>query len=103
MDTGLAQRSPWSLGRHVPGKRRTLYSRRRFGAGPKKTEIAFLRGWYKFEVPWPLKRPTQTGLGPSARTPTDCGTWGFGKGLVSSDHLARRLALGTPRAAQALG
>jgi hypothetical protein len=48
------------------------------------------------EVPQPLMRPTQTHIGPSARAPTDRGTWGFGKGVVSSDfavevgHCARR-------------
>eukprot|EP00964_Phaeocystis_antarctica_P030498 scaffold17227_cov60-Phaeocystis_antarctica.AAC.5 len=61
-------------------------SSRRSGDGPKTAEIAFLGGWYKFETPQPLRRPTQTGLGRSARTPTDCGTCGFGEGVVGSDH-----------------
>ena len=70
---------------------------------PKNAEIAFLRGWYKFETPQPPRRPTQTGLGHPARTSTDCGTCGFGEGVVGSDHPTGRLALGTPSAAPALG
>ena len=58
---------------------------RRSDAGTKKTEIAFRGVWYKSEVLQSLDRPTQTHLGASARAPTDRGTWGFGKGVVSSD------------------
>ena len=57
----------------------------------------------KFETPCPLVRLTQTVLVHPARRPTDCGTCGFGEGVVSSDHLTGRLALGTPSAAPALG
>ena len=35
---------------------------------------------HTLKTPWPLKRPTQTVLGQPARTPTDCGTCGFGEG-----------------------
>ena len=65
-------------------------------SGLQNAEIAFLGDWYKLETPWPLDRPSQTHLGPSARAPTERGTWGFGKGVVSSDfavevgHCARR-------------
>jgi hypothetical protein len=71
-------------------------SRRRSGGGLQNAEIAFLGDWYKLETPWPLDRPSQTHLGASARAPADCRTWGFGKGVVSSDfpvevgHCARR-------------
>ena len=64
--------------------------------GPKNAIITLQPPWYKFEVPQPLRRPTQTHVGPSARAPTNRGTWGFGKGVVSSDfavevgHCARR-------------
>ena len=54
-------------------------------------------------MPCPLVRPTQTGPGPSARTPTDCGTYGFGEGVVGSDHPTGRSALRTPSASTALG
>ena len=69
---------------------------RRSGGGLQNAEIAFLGDWYKLETPWPLDRPSQTHLGASARAPADCRTWGFGKGVVSSDfpvevgHCARR-------------
>ena len=70
----------------------------------KNAEIAFPGGWYKFETPQPrLRRPTQTGLGRSARTPTDCGTCGFGEGVVGSDHPTGRSALRTPSVSTALG
>jgi hypothetical protein len=55
------------------------------GRGLQNAEIAFRGFWYKLEEPQPLRRPSQTHLGPSARAPTDRGTWGFGKGVVSSD------------------
>ena len=61
-------------------------SSRRSGGGLQNAEIAFLGGWYKLETPQPLVSSTQTSLGPSARTPADRGPWGFGKGVVSSDH-----------------
>ena len=48
-------------------------------------------------------RSTQTGLGPSARTQTDCGTYGFGEGEVDSDHPTGRSALRTPSVSTALG
>ena len=54
-------------------------------------------------MPCPLVRPTQTGPGPSARTPTDCGTYGFGEGVVGSDHPTGRSALRTPSVSTALG
>ena len=54
-------------------------------------------------MPCPLVRLTQTGPGPSARTPTDCGTYGFGEGVVGSDHPTGRSALRTPSVSTALG
>ena len=78
-------------------------SSRRSGAGPKNGEIVFLGGWYKLETPQPLSRHTQTGLGPSGRTPTDRGPYGFGKGVVSSDHRHGSWPLRTPSASTALG
>ena len=54
-------------------------------------------------MPCPLVRLTQTGPGPSARTPTDCGTYGFGEGVLGSDHPTPRSALRTPSASTALG
>jgi len=74
----------------------TGYCSRRSGGGLQNAGIAFLGDWYKLETPWPLDRPSQTHLGASARAPADCRTWGFGKGVVSSDfpvevgHCARR-------------
>ena len=87
MDIRTPPSPPWRPGRHgATGDRIwTEYCRRRFGGGPKNAIIAFQPPWYKSEVPQPLRRPTQTHVGPSARAPTDRGTWGFGKGVVSSD------------------
>ena len=59
--------------------------------------------WYKFEMPCPLVRSSQTHLWRSARAPVDRGPWGLGEGVVSSDHPPGRSALGTPSAASALG
>jgi hypothetical protein len=67
-------------------------SRRRSGGGPKNAEIAFRVVWYKSEVTQPLRRPTQTHIGPSARAPTDRGTCGFGEGVIGSDHAHGRSA-----------
>ena len=53
---------------------------------------------HTLKTPWPLKRPTQTGLGPSARTPTDRGTCGFGEGVVGSDRHSGGQSLRTPSA-----
>ena len=67
------------------GPQATEYCRRTSGGLLQNAEIAFRGFWYKLEEPQPLRRPSQTHLGPSARAPTDRGTWGFGKGVVSSD------------------
>ena len=84
-------RGPWGFGEGVVGSDHPILA------------IAFQPPWYKFKMPCLLVSSTQTGLGPSARTPADCGTCGFGDGVVSSDHLTGRLALGTPSATPALG
>ena len=76
---------------------------RRFDGGLQNAILAFQPPWYKFETPCPLVRLTQTVLVHPARTPADCGTCGFGEGVVDSDHPTGRLALGTPSAAPALG
>ena len=78
-------------------------SSRRSGGGLQNAEIAFLGGWYKLETPQPLVSSTQTSLGPSARTPADRGPWGFGKGVVSSDHRGGSWPLLAPSASTALG
>jgi len=54
-------------------------------------------------MPCPLVRPSQTRLGHPARTPADCGAYGFGEGVVGSDHPTGRSALRTPSASTALG
>ena len=51
----------------------------------------------------PLVRPNQTHLGRSARAPVDRGPWGFGEGVVDSDHSPGRSALRTLSASTALG
>ena len=71
--------------------------------GLQNAILAFQPPWYKFEMPCPLVRPSQTHLGRSARAPVDRGPWGLGEGVVSSDHPPGRSALGTPSAASALG
>ena len=81
----------------------TEYCGRRFGRGLQNAILAFQPPWYKFETPCPLVRLTQTVLGHPAHTSTDCGTCGFGEGVVDSDHPGGRLALGTPSASTALG
>ena len=55
------------------------------------------------ETSQPLVSSTQTNLGPSARTPADRGPWGFGEGVVDSDHSPGRSALRTLSASTALG
>ena len=79
------------------------YCGRRFDGGLQNAEIAFQPPWYKFEMPCPLLRPSQTRLGRSARAPIDRGPWGLGGGVVGSDHPRARSALGAPSAASALG
>ena len=74
----------------------TESSSRRFGGGLQNTILAFQPPWYEFEMPWPLRGGTQTRPGPSARTPTDRGAWGFGEGVVSSDHRPRSWPERTP-------
>ena len=64
----------------------TGYCYRRSGLGLQSAEIAFQPPWYKFEMPCPLVRPSQTHLGRSARAPTDRGTWGLGEGVLGSNR-----------------
>jgi len=80
MDIKTPPTSPWRSGRAAWAHRRRESCSRRFDAGPKKTEIAFRGVWYKSEMPQTLPRPAQTHPWPSARAPTDRGTWGFGEG-----------------------
>jgi len=75
-------------GRVVPGG---LYSS---GSTPEDIWVGGDRAsppWYKFEMPCPLVRPNQTHLGRSARAPVDRGPWGFGEGVVGSDHPGNRV------------
>jgi len=80
MDIKTPPTSPWRSGRAAWAHRRRESCSRRFDAGPQKTEIAFRGVWYKSEMPQTLPRPAQTHPWPSARAPTDRGTWGFGEG-----------------------
>ena len=54
-------------------------------------------------MPCPLVRPSQTRPRHPARTPADRGPWGFGKGVVSSDHRRGSWPLLAPSASTALG
>ena len=98
--TKAARTSPeWISGLHL--RRRgaqggvappaTGYCRRRSGDRLQNAEIAFQPPWYKFEMPCPLVRPSQTHLGRSARAQVDRGPWGFGEGVVGSDHPGNRV------------
>jgi hypothetical protein len=78
-------------------------SRRISGGGPKNAIITLQPPWYKFEVPQPLRRPTQTHVAPSARTPVDRDTWGFGKGGGKQRLRSGSWPLRTPSASMALG
>ena len=60
---------------------------RRFDRGLKNAILAFQPPWYKFEMPCPLVRPSQTHLGRSARAPVDRGPWGFGEGWYAATIL----------------
>ena len=64
----------------------TEYCGRRSGGGLQNAILAFQPPWYKFEMPCPFVRPSQTHLGRSARAPTDRGTWGLGEGVLGSNR-----------------